>query len=1158
VNRTQYRARGPFLGLLACAFVIVPEWAARSADTPSIAPAPRLIRTPSAIPDSYVKKMNWRCVGPANMGGRITAIAVVESDPNTYFVATASGGLIKTSNNGTTFEMLFDKETTVSIGDLAVAPSDPKIVWVGTGENNPRNSVSYGDGVYKSTDGGKTWTNMGLKKSFQIGKIVIHPKDPNIVYVGALGRLYGPNEERGLFKTTDGGKSWKKALYVDDKTGVIDFRMDPFDPETLLVGLWERKRDEFDGFFGNSMDLWPTQDQYGPAVGQGPGGGLFKTTDGGTTWEKLNDAKKKNGLPTVKTGRIGLDYSRKTKGLVYAIIDTERIGMGPPPRTVYLGITAENQDKGGLKVTLVAPDGPAGKGGVKEEDFIVKMDAAKIENYEDFDDFLSKKKPNDVIKLTVTRGKKEMVLEVKLEPRETPAPKKDGKEPNPKTPPPILGVQIAPSEEGVEIEDLSADGPAAKAGLLKGEVITAVNGKKIIDQATLRTALAAFKAGDKVKVSVLKDKTARTVEVTLAAGQARGPGGGGAGRASIQRPYILGGQVGGQQANKQGEQGKEGFQTGGVYMSKDNGGSWTRVNSINPRPFYFSQIRVDPNDDKLIYVAGDTAYFKSTDGGKKFDRIGTREVHPDIHALWIDPKDSRHMLLGCDGGFYLSYDRGTTWDHMNVLALGQFYHVAVDSRKLYRVFGGLQDNGSWVGPSHVLRRVGPVNDDWGTILGGDGFVCRVDPNDSDLVYSESQNGNINRHNLRTGERGGFGPVSKSGEDNRRNWNTPFILSSHNPGIVYAASQYVSRSVKQGTGLKIISPEITRTKKGSGTALCESPRNSDVLWAGSDDGYLWVTRDGGQNWANVYDKLKAAGLPGPYWVASIEASRVKEGRCYVALDAHRSNDDRPHLYVTEDFGQSWSSISSNLPEFGSTRVLREDITNPEVLYTGTEFGIHVTVNRGKSWTKLNSNLPTVAVHEVAQPTTASEIVVATHGRSIWILDVASLRQMAPHTEGDKTTDPLKESATLFAPPNAVRWMLRADLEESQYSKNLRKFYGANPDRRASIDYALTKPAKELSLKILDAAGKIVTEFRSASKEVGFHRQPWSLNRTGGSGTAVPAGTYRVVLTVDGKEYNQGITVENDPHADPKAIVAVEAEARRDEEEREKEDWDDEED
>jgi photosystem II stability/assembly factor-like uncharacterized protein len=1080
------------------------------------------------------------------MGGRITAVAVVESDPSTWYVATASGGLIKTVNNGTTFEHLFDREATVSIGDVAVAPSDPKTVWVGTGEANPRNSVSYGDGVYKSTDGGKTWTNMGLKKSFQIGKIAVHPKDPNTVYVGALGRLYGPNPERGLFKTTDGGLNWKNILHIDDKTGVIDFRFDPSNPETLVVGMWQRQRDAFDGFFGPNMEAWPTQDQYGPEIGHGPGGGLFKSTDGGASWKKLTA-----GLPTVNTGRIGLDWSRRTKGLLYAIVDTEKIGTGRPALSFYLGLTAEDE-KDGLQVKLAPDDGPAGKAGIKEKDFITKLDDKAVSKYEEYYAVLATKKANDTIKFTVKRDGKEQVIPVKVVPKEGAEPKKET-EPK-KQNPPTIGIFLGKSDskDGLAVGGVTEGGPADKAGIKAGDIITTVAGKKVSDQESLREALVPYKPGDKVKATVVTDKKSREVEVTLAERLIKG---GGRPPAPNARPFLINGTVGGQKANVQDQQGKDGFQTGGVFVSKDGGETWARVNSVNPRPFYFSMIRIDPNDDNLLYVAGDTQLFKSTDGGKKFDPMPLRVVHPDIHALWIDPKDSRHMLLGCDGGFYTTYDRAATWDHLNVLALAQYYHVAVDNRKPYRILGGLQDNGSWIGPSHVLREVGPVNDDWGTIQGGDGFVCRVDPKDSDVVYSESQGGAILRQNLRTGERGGFSPPAvKQGEESRRNWNTPFIVSAHNSGIVYAASQYVSRSIKQGEAMKVISPEITRTKKGSGTALSESPRNPDVLWAGTDDGHIWVTKDAGQNWTNVSDNLKAAGLPGPRWVASLEASKVKDGRCYAALDAHRSDDDKPYLFVTEDFGATWTNITSNLPAFGSTRVLREDIVNPELLYAGTEFGIFASINRGTSWTKLNNNLPTVAVHEVAQPTTASEIVAGTHGRSAWILDVASLRQMSVRTEDDKKIDPLKETVTLFAPAPAVRWKLRADLEESPYSKNLRKFYGTNPDRRASIDYAVTKPVKELSLKIFDASDKLVWEFRNAAKDVGFHRQAWSLNRTGAGNAAVPAGTYRAVLQIDGKDgprFVQPIVVENDPAADPKAIIRLEGERRSGEEEEEEE-------
>ena len=324
----------------------------------------KLAKTPAAtspdgmLPESVSSHFSWRNVGPANMGGRVTALALVEKEPTTYYVATGAGGLLKTTNNGTTFDILFDKQSTVAIGDVAVCQADPNIVWVGTGEANPRNSVSYGDGVYKSVDAGKTWARMGLEKTFQIGKILIHPKNPEIVYVGALGRLYGPSEDRGLYKTTDGGKTWAKVLYVDDKTGVIDAALDPADPETIVAAMWERKRDEFDGFFGDA----PVPDTYGPIVTHGAGGGLHKSTDGGKTWKRVSDAAAKSGLPTVKTGRIGLDVSRKTKGLIIAIIDAEKVGTGELSK-VYLGVVGEGRARERRGETLGRDRGRAGREG---------------------------------------------------------------------------------------------------------------------------------------------------------------------------------------------------------------------------------------------------------------------------------------------------------------------------------------------------------------------------------------------------------------------------------------------------------------------------------------------------------------------------------------------------------------------------------------------------------------------------------------------------------------------------------------------------------------------------------------------------------------------------------------------------------------------------
>lgn len=969
----------------------------------------------SAFRPEWLRTLSWRSIGPANMGGRIIDISVYEADPTTYWIATASGGLLKTTNNGVTFEHQFDREATVSLGAVCVAQSDPKIVWVGTGEYSPRNSVSYGNGVYKSTDGGKTWKNMGLQKSFQIGKLVVHPKNPNIVYVGALGRLYGPNEERGLYKTTDGGQNWEKILYVDDKTGVIDIAMHPTDPETLLVATYERQRDEFDG--------------NDPAKKWGPGAGIYKTTDGGKTFKKLVD-----GLPTCQLGRIGLCYFRKDPNIVFAIIETEKIGMGtPPPPPAYLGVVSEEaEDVGGVKIAQLTPGGPAEKAGLKVGDLIVDLAGNAVKNRDE-----------------------------------------------------------------------------------------------------LTAALAKFKAGDKVKLKVRRDGKEVEIELTFGTvpaqpgGRAGGPGMiGGRGAVDPKRPYAA--NLGGQRENVQDQQGPNGHEYGGVYKSSDGGETWTRINSVNPRPMYFSVIRVDPNDVNLLYVLG-VALYRSRDGGKTF-RADARGFHADQHALWINPRDGRHMLLGTDGGTYVTYDRMATWDHLNHVAIGQFYHVGLDTRPVYRVYGGLQDNGSWGGPTNTRSSTGPVNQDWISVGGGDGFVCRVDPNDPDLIYFESQNGAFGRRHLRTGETASLRPRPPEGVRYRFNWNSPFILSHHNSRIYYNAGNYVFRSLDRGNDLRPISPEITRTDRGSATALSESPRNPNVLWVGTDDGYVWVTRDGGKEWVNV---TKNIGLPKHFHVASLEASRFEEGRCYVVFDAHRSDDDDPYVYVTHDFGRTWKSLRANLP-WGSTRVLREDLQNRNLLYLGTEFGAWASLNAGESWIRINNNLPTVAVHEFALHPTAGEMVAATHGRSLWVMDVTPLRQL--------TDEVMKSKAHLFEPKTVYRWR-----PEPRRGGTNRQFVGANPPTGAQIYYLLAGKADKISLRILDYTGKTISELRPQN-EPGLHQVTWNLTMPRGTGTAagstagrggiassrsagpagqpVPPGMYRVVLRVDSKEFSQGLRIEGD--------------------------------
>lgn len=1083
----------------------------------------------AGIPEKWTSAMHWRCIGPAIMGGRITGIAVAETDPSTWWIATASGGLLRTTNNGVTFEHQFDKEATVSLGALAAAPSDRNIVWVGTGEANPRNSVSYGDGVYKSVDGGKSWKNMGLKQSFQIGKIVIHPKNPDVVYVGALGRLYGPNPERGLFKTVDGGKNWQKVLFVDDKTGVIDVAMHPADPETLVVATWERQRDEFDSFRGDSKKP-EGSDEYAPATVYGPGSGLYRTTDGGKNFAKLTQ-----GLPNAKMGRIGLDFSKKNPDTLFAIIDTDQAGKGNPPpaqgKGAYLGVQGED-DKAGAKLTLVTENSPAEKGGLRAGDIVTHLGEQPIKGYDALVAELRKKSPNDRIKLTVIRGKEVKPLEITLGLRAGPPGKQENRG--------LLGIQFDMGEGGIIVTEVIAQSPADKAGLKVDDIITQIDGTATTNRQAVTKAFIAKKAGDKVTISYLrgKEKEKKEVQVTLETIPA----------AASNRPNGAG-MLGGQIANAQDWQGPEGVNTGGIYKSTDRGQTWKRINSFNPRPFYFSVVRVDPTDENIIYALGVDLH-RSTDGGKTFSPGGINAgLHSDQHDLWIDPKNGRRLIIGSDGGFYISYDKAANWEHLNRVALGQYYHVAVDNRQPYRVYGGLQDNGSWSGPSNSMRGIGPINEDCRFVNGGDGFVCRVDWSDPDVVYAESQDGAMMRRNMRTGASSAIRPIAQAGLGKLRfNWNTPFILSSHNPRIFYAAGNYVFRSVNQGQELKAISPEITRTKRGSGTALSESPRNPDVVWVGSDDGAVQLTRDGGKTWNDLTGKFKSAGLPGPRWVSSIEASRWVEGRAYVVFDAHRSDDDAPYIFVTEDFGQSWKSLRGNLPA-GSTHVLREDLYAKDLLYLGTEFAVWASLDRGAIWSKLNGNsLPTVAIHEIAQPTTANEIVVGTHGRSIWILDVSGLRQLTPALMEAK-------APTLLTPSPAVRWQVQPG-GTGPFNESQRRFVGENPVRGAAIDFILPEKASRVSMKIVDLAGKTVADLKTAV-EPGLHRVVWNLqalnlprpkgvsdaeiqaNPLGRAlfGGRVSLGSYRVVLNVDGQEQAVSLYVEADPNAPKESAAAV---------------------
>jgi photosystem II stability/assembly factor-like uncharacterized protein len=859
------------------------------------------------------------------MSGRIVDIAVVESNTDIFYAASATGGLWKTTDNGTTFTPLFDHELVPSIGCVTVSQSAPDILWVGTGEATNRQSSGWGDGVYKSTDAGRTWTNMGLKDSEHIGRILVHPTNPDIVYVAALGHLWGPNKERGLYKSIDGGKTWKASLQVNEDTGVSDVAMDSADPNTLYAAAYQRRRRAY-GFDGG-----------------GPGSALYKSTDAGEHWTKLT-----RGLPSGDYGRIGVSVYRKDPRIVYASIEQ---GLR------YNASTAYEQRKAG------------------------------------------------------------------------------------------------------------------------------------------------------------------------------------------------------------------------IYRSEDKGETWTFMSDWNPRPDYSSQIRVDPNDDQRIYVV---EYSYSDDGGKHF--VHPRQsLHGDDRLVWIDPHDSRHLLKGDDGGLGVSYDRGVKWIYVTSLPVSQWYHVAVDMRTPYWVYGGLQDNGCWRGPSATYFSSGISNDDWIRTCGGDGFKSLADPNDNTTFYSESQYLGLVRNNSITNEERDIRPDAAHGAIQARrnwivwgkpgakepelgnaiapaNWDGPFILSPQDSKTLYAGTNRLWKSTDRGdhwtplgdmtTGvdrstLRIMGqlPSETTLALDDGipyyptiTDIAESPLKRGLLYVGTDDGNLQVSQDDGRHWANLTKRFP--GLPETMWVSGIEASRHNAGTVYVSFDGHRSNDFANYLYRSTDAGNTWTSITGDLPANRVIHAVHEDPKNPNLIYVGTEHGLYLSSNGGQHWIEMTANLPRVPVNDFVIHPRDNDLVLATHGRGVWILDnITSLQELTPQA--------LTEPAHLFAPRAAAE--IRYFNPQAHTGDMI--FRGTNPPAGALIDYYLqSDPGADLAITIVDAAGKTVAALKP-THATGINRIVWNLRyeslpapppdeESQGQSNPIPGpfvmpAEYTVRLTAGGKTLDQKLQVSEDP-------------------------------
>ncbi|MCA1583414.1 MAG: hypothetical protein LC791_01115 [Acidobacteria bacterium] len=853
-----------------------------------------------------LEQMEWRAIGPAVMGGRIDDVATNERDPSTIYIGAASGGVWKSTNAGTTWQPIFDDQPVASIGDIALAPSSPEMVWVGTGEPNNRQSSTFGEGVFKSTDGGRTWSHMGLRDSHHIGRILIDPVNPDIVFVAALGRLWGPNKERGVFKTTDGGRTWTNTKFVDEDTGFVDLVMDPSNPQVLFAAAYQRRRTAW-GFNGG-----------------GPGSGIYKTTDGGRSWKKLD-----KGLPAGVTGRIGLAVWRKDPRVVFATVE---------------------------------------------------------------------------------------------------------------------------------------------------------------------------------------------------------------------------------------------HAAGGIFRSNDSGESWRKVNDFNPRPMYYSKIHIDPTNDRRIYVLG-ASMFVSDDGGESFadpktGRAGANQsmsatydvgVHGDHHALWINPANPKHLLLGNDGGLYASYDGSITWDKINNIPLGQFYGVGVDMETPYNIYGGLQDTHSWGGPSATRHQIGIINGDWFQTNFGDGMYAQVDPTDADTIYTESQGGNLVRFHRRTGDRKSIKPHPPAGEPPYRfNWTAPIVVSRRDPRTIYLGGNRVFKSPDRGETW-VASADLTRAEDrntrpimgvlpspamlsrhdgvsawGTITTLSESPVNADVLWAGTDDGLVQMSRDGSATWTNHTDRI-----PGPKGrISRVEASHHQEGTAYVALDRHEDDDFAPYLFVTRDFGQTWTTLSGGLPKTGWINVVREHPRNARVLFVGTETGLFVSLDGGDHWTRFTRGFPTVPVDDLVVHPRDNDLVVGTHGRSIYVLD-----DLSPLS--GMTSAVADASVHLFEPRPAI---IRQLWKHESYGAQ-RQFIGPNPPQGAIINYHLkTDGPGDVTLAVRDSAGALVRELKG-SAQAGINRVVWDLRAaapegvTGGRGPFVLPGQYQVRLTAGASEQSASLQVDADP-----ALPVSEAERR----------------
>ena len=986
-----------------------------------------------------VQHLPWRNLGPVNPTGRITDIEVHAARQNTWFVGTAGGGVWKTDNAGTTWHNVFDKFATVSIGDVATAPSNPDIVWVGTGEENARNSVQWGDGVYKSTDGGETFTHMGLRETFQIGHIAIHPTNPDIVYVAALGRLWGENEERGVYKTKDGGATWERVLFLDEKTGCIEVRVHPKEPETVFACMFERKR--------------PIFDDNDPSVRFGEKAGLYKSTDGGANWRELT-----GGLPSCQWGRSGIDLLADSDTM-FLIVETERSGWA----------TGERKDRQpGDPTDSPAPSRPSqGEGEGEVPPQTEGEGQGQGQGQTGQRQGTGRRRPGTAL------------FGVSLE-----------------------GVDGPEGSPGAVLGELTEGGAAGAAGLKAGDRIVKLGDTAITGYQQMLELVREASGGDKVAVTYVREGQTNTVELTYGTRtpQQGGQGGGG----GPNGPF--GARLNGQVENKQHLQGPLGHETGGVFRSDDRGETWTRINSLTERPFYYSVIRVDPRSDQNLYCVG-TTLWGSSDGGKKFAGIN-QGIHVDFHTIWVDPDDSGHLLAGCDGGVNETFDGGKSWRVHKGFSVAQYYDVVADNSVPYNVVGGLQDNGTWVGPSRSRNREGITAADWVTIYGGDGFGAQTDPVEPWIVYATSQNGAMGAVDMRTGGSMRVQRDRPEGGAARFNWDAPFLLSPHNRLTIYHAGSHVFRGDRyahldnsaarsgqdavnnRGTmRMRCISGPLGATKDGTAVSLAESPLVQGLLYVGTDDGALWRSEDGGGTWTRIEQNLP---IVAPRYVSDLVPSHFAENRVYLTLDGHRFDDMATYVFVSNDRGNTWENLGGDLPTQETCYAVMEDPRNENLLFLGTEFGCHVSLDRGQRWFPLGKGLPTVAVRDLFVQDRDSDLVIATHGRGVWVLDIEALRQV--------TAEVAKVPAHLFGVEPAILWRMT-----SRGTQGNAEYRAPNPPYGATFHIWLaTAPAAAPTLTVHDLAGKQIASV-TGKAQAGLQAVQWDARIERG---LAPPGTYSV--------------------------------------------------